>query len=105
MTLVTINGIMQVPGVDYHATQNAISFSTPPSAGSTISIQGRNGTLANIYADGFTFLYQFMNDLDHNTTSMLEEAFKLRHVPAVADMLGRLEVVVKLAKQDDRNRV
>ena len=35
---------------------------------------------------------------------MLEEAFRLRHVPAVADMLERLEVVVKLAKQDDRTR-
>jgi len=29
----------------------------------------------------------------------------LVHVPAVADMLERLKVVVALAKQDDRNRV
>ena len=34
----------------------------------------------------------------------LEEAFKFRHVPAVADMLQRLEVIVKLAKQDDTLR-
>ncbi len=99
--LVYVNGIMQCPGADYHATQNSISFSTPPGAGTTISIQGKNGTLANIYADGTTFLYQFMNDFEHDTVGMLEEAFKLRHIPAVADMLERLKVVVELAKQDD----
>jgi hypothetical protein len=30
---------------------------------------------------------------------MLEQAFKHRDVPAVADMLERLQVVVELAKQ------
>lgn len=90
---------MQVPGVDYHAAQNAISFSTPPQAGSTISIRGRNGVLANICGDGSTYLFQFMDDFEHDTVGMLEEAFKLRHVPAVADMLKRLKVVVELAKQ------
>jgi len=45
-------------------------------------------------------LFQFMNDIDHDQIGMLEEAFKLRHVPAVADMLARLNVVVKLAKQE-----
>lgn len=104
MLLVSINGIVQVPGVDYHATKNSIAFATPPSVMSTIDIRGRNGVLASILGDGATYLFQFMNDLDHDTTSMLEEAFLLRHVPAVADMLERLEVVVKLAKQDDRNR-
>ena len=50
------------------------------------------------------FRSNFMTDFDHETTSMLEEAFKFRHVPAVADMLQRLEVIVKLAKQDDTLR-
>lgn len=100
MLVVSINGIIQCPGVDYHATSNSISFSTPPAAGSTLSIQSRTGTLANIHGDGSTFLFQFMNDIDHDQIGMLEEAFKLRHVPAVADMLQRLDVVVKLAKQE-----
>ncbi len=99
MTLVSINGIMQCPGVDYHATQNSISFLSPPQAGSTISIRGRNGVLATICGDGSTYLFQFMDDFEHNTVSMLEEAFKLRHVPAVADMLQQLKVVVELARQ------
>ena len=104
MLLVSINGITQCPGVDYHATPDSIAFSSPPPAMSIIDIRGRNGTLASILGDGSTYLFQFLNDLDHDTTSMLEDAFRLRNVPAVADMLERLEVVVKLAKQDDRNR-
>lgn len=104
MLLVSINGIMQVPGVDYHAAGNTISFATPPQAMANIDIRGRNGVLASILGDGSTYLFNFMTDFDHETTSMLEEAFKLRHVPAVADMLQRLEVVVKLAKQDDTLR-
>jgi len=104
MLLVSINGIVQVPGIDYHAAGNTISFSVPPAAMSTIDIRGRNGRLASILGDGSTYLFNFMTDFDHETTSMLEEAFKFRHVPAVADMLQRLEVIVKLAKQDDTLR-
>ena len=104
MLLVSINGVVQVPGIDYHAAGNTISFLMPPSAMSTIDIRGRNGALARILGDGSTYLFNFMTDFDHETTSMLEEAFKFRHVPAVADMLQRLEVIVKLAKQDDTLR-
>lgn len=100
MLFVSINGLVQVPGIDYHATKNSIAFSGPPQAGSVIEIRGNAGTLATILGDGSTYLFQFMNDLDHDQIGMLEEAFKLRHVPAVADMLARLEVVVKLAKQE-----
>lgn len=99
MLLVSINGILQVPGVDYYATQNAVSFTSPPQAGSTISIRSKSGVLANICGDGCTYLYQFMSDFENSTSQMLEDAFHMRHVPAVADMLERLKVVVELAKQ------
>ena len=104
MLLVSINGIIQVPGVDYHATDKSVAFVTPPSVMSTIDIRGRNRTLASILGDGSTYLFEFFSDFDNDQSRMLEEAFRLRHVPAVADMLERLEVVVKLAKQDDRTR-
>lgn len=102
--IVSIDGVTQVPGIDYGASKNAISFMSPPRAGSVIDIRGRHGTLASILGDGSTFLFHFMNDIDHDTTYMLEEAFKLRHVPAVADILQRLQVVVELAKQNDTVR-
>lgn len=99
MLLVSINGIVQTPGVDYHATANSIAFVTPPSVMSTVEIRGRNGTLASILGDGQTYLFEFFSDLENDQSRMLEEAFRLRHVPAVADMLERLKVVVELAKQ------
>lgn len=96
--LVYINGVKQISGIDYTHRGNSIAFITPPAAMDTIEIQGRSGTLARILGDGSTYLFQFMNDLDHDTTYMLEQAFRLRHVPAVADQLERLKVVVELAK-------
>lgn len=99
--IVSINGVMQVPGIDYSATKNSIAFSSPPEAMSSIEIRGRNGTLARILGDGSTYLFNFMSDLDHDITYVLEEAFKLRHVPAVKEALERLQVIVELTKQDD----
>ena len=104
MLLVSINGILQVPGVDYHATDKSIAFVVPPQYGTTIDIRGRNGTLASILGDGSSYLFEFFSDFENDQSRMLEEAFKLRHVPAVADMLERLAVVVTLAKEDDRAR-
>lgn len=96
--LVYVNGIKQISGIDYTQGENSIAFITPPAAMDIIEIQGRSGTLARILGDGSTYLFQFMNDLDHDTTYMLEEAFRLRHIPAVADQLERLKVVVELAR-------
>ena len=104
MLLVSINGILQILGIDYVAMGNSIAFSSPPPSMASIEIKGRTGVLARILGDGLTYRYDFMSDFDTDTSHMLEEAFKLRNVPAVADMLERLEVVVKLAKQDDRTR-
>lgn len=98
--LVHINGLLQLPGVDYHCTENSISFSSPPPTGSSIDIRGNSGVLARIMGDGSTFLFNFFSDFEHRQSLMLEEAFKLRHIPAVADVLERLQVVVALAKEN-----
>lgn len=98
--LVYVNGIKQIAGIDYIHRESAIVFKTAPAAMDTVEITGRNGVLARILGDGHTYLFQFMNDSDHDTTYMLEEAFRLRHIPAVADQLERLAVVVKLAKEE-----
>jgi hypothetical protein len=97
--IVSVNGVLQVPGIDYGASKNSISFMSPPPRGSTIDIRSTRALLARIYGDGSTFLFQFLEDLDQDTTYLLEDAFKLRHVPAVAEALERLEVIVALAKE------
>ena len=99
MVLVSINGIVQIPGVDYHLGNDSISFSQPPHTGASITITTEAGVLLNIRADGSTYLFRYIDEESSKITEMLEQAFKHRDVPAVADMLERLQVVVELAKQ------
>lgn len=99
MKIVSINGIMQIPGVDYYTGKDMISFTQPPSSGATITIMGERGVLMNIIGDGSTYLFRYIDEASSKVSEMLETAFKHRDVPAVADMLERLRVVVELAKQ------
>jgi hypothetical protein len=99
MTLVSIDGILQIPGVDYHAGKDSISFSQPPHTGASITITTEAGVLLNIRADGSTYLFRYIDEESSKITEMLEQAFKHRNVPAVADQLERLKVVVELVKQ------
>jgi hypothetical protein len=103
MTLsVTINGIRQVPGIDYVAAKNSVSFSTPPAAGDTIHVSSPRGTVARIMADGSTYLYQMMMDIERHDDIMnlLNDAAKYYDNSAVADVLERLRVVVELVKEN-----
>lgn len=104
MTFVSINGIMQIPGVDYHAGKDMISFTQPPQAMATITIMGERGVLMNVIGDGSTYLFRYIDEESSKITEMLEQAFKHRDVPAVADMLERLKVVVELVKENDTIR-
>jgi hypothetical protein len=99
MTLVSIDGILQIPGVDYHQGKDLISFSEPPHIGASITITTEDGVLLNIIADGFTYLFRYIDEESSKITEMLEQSVKHRDVPAVADQLERLKVVVELAKQ------
>lgn len=105
--LVSVNGLIQCPGVDYHATDNSISFSTPPAAGSTITIttpisdSGLGKICRLLEGDGSRYLWRL--DEGHKedpVKTLLKDAWNLRTIPAVADMLERLGVVVELAKQE-----
>jgi hypothetical protein len=64
---------------------------------STIEIRSLGGILARICGDGSSYRYDFMSVFEHG---MLGDAFKLRHIPAVAEALERLQVIVELTKQD-----
>ncbi len=101
--IVYVNGLAQIPGIDYMASANAVSFNQAPAMGSNISIQLKSGTICQMKGDGSNNLFQFaaFTDLnkDRDTYALLDEAFKHRRIPAVADALERLQVVVELAKQ------
>jgi hypothetical protein len=102
MLSVHVNGVKQIPGIDYLAAKNAVSFASPPRAGDVIYVNNARGTVAHIYGDGSTYLYQFTEDIDghENMMNLLNDVGKYYQNPAVADALERLKVVIELVKEN-----
>lgn len=102
MLSVHVNGVKQIPGIDYLAAKNAVSFSSPPAAGDVIHISNSRGTVGNIFGDGSTYLYQLPIDADGHESIMdlLNDVGKYYKNPAVADMLEQLRVVIELVKEN-----
>jgi hypothetical protein len=100
MISVYIDGVLQIPGIDYTAAKNAVSFSQPPMRGSYIEVSALS-TVVRLLGDGSTYLFMLDIDVERHTdlNDMLHDAFKLRDVPAVAEALERLKVVIELVKQ------
>jgi len=98
-----VNGILQVPGFDYVASKNSVSFTRPPARGYDIVMKDLIGNVTQITADGFTFLYQISAHSKgcNNAIDLFNDALKYYDNPAVSDVLERLRVVVELVKQDD----
>jgi len=98
-----INGIRQVPGIDFVTSGNTISFSQPPAAGDAIQVVHNGYSIANMYGNGSTFLFSGrFDDADRQDAlvDMMRKALELRDNPAVADVLERLRVVVELVKEE-----
>lgn len=109
MIQVHINGLRCVPGIDYNATAQSISFKQAPAVGDDIlvtsAIPGNSGGvhMQKIKGNGNTFLYNIDRTFDERVQLQrtLDDAWKYQGVPAVADVLARLQVVLELVKQDD----
>ena len=103
MITVHVDGVLQLPGVDYTSGLKTISFSSPPRMGSAIHVGSMQGTVASIMGDGATFLFPLIADLEgyNAVMNLLNDASKYYTNPAVADVLERLKVVVELVKQDN----
>lgn len=103
MISVHVNGVKQIPGIDFVTGKNTLSFSTPPQQGDIIQVTSPYGNIANVYGDGSTFLFHMILDIEKHTSIMnlLNDVGKYYENPAVADILEQLRVVVELVKQDD----
>jgi hypothetical protein len=98
-----INGIRQVPGIDFVARGNSISFMSPPAAGDGIQIVHNGYSICNLTGNGTTFLFTgpFADaGQQDELIDLLRQAFDYRNNTAVADVLERLRVVVELVKQE-----
>lgn len=109
ISVVHINGITQIPGIDFTVASNSIMFITPPSMGSRISIHypisdtGRGSICEMFEGNGSTYLWHLGEDKnkeDKYIQDLLKDAWDMRTVPVVADILERLRVVVELAKEN-----
>ena len=108
ISVVHINGITQIPVIDYTVVSNSISFNVPPSLGSRISVHypisdtGRGSICELFEGNGSTYLWHLGEDNkeDKYIQDLLKDAWDMRTVPAVADVLERLQVVVSLAKEN-----
>lgn len=97
-----INGIRQIPGIDYSVKGNSVSFSQAPPAGAQIQMVHNLHSVANLCGNGSTFLFTGpFKDVERqdNIVDTLHYALKYRDHPAVAEALERLQVVVALAKE------
>ena len=102
MTEAYINGIRQIPGIDFVSNHNSISFSQAPKAGSSIQFVHNGYSIANVKGDGSTFLFTgpFANaDKSDAIYDTMHTALRHMDNPAVADALERLRVVVELVKE------
>jgi hypothetical protein len=102
MIQVFVNGILQVPGIDYALGETVLSFSVPPDVGDQIDIMNAGKCLSRFIGDGHRYLYQGLDlteKLDHVTLGLFYDAHAHKHVPAVQDALERLKVVIELAKE------
>jgi hypothetical protein len=101
MIHVYVNGVHQIPGIDFVAGESQLSFVNVPPAGSQVAVFQNGRTITELTCDGVTYLYQLDFNLTEydNLIELLNTALKYSKVPAVADVLDRLKVVVELAKE------
>lgn len=106
MIFVSINGLRQIPGIDYVSGADYVTFSAPPALGDLVSIDSPYGKSCDFRGNGTTYKFQ-LDDLSKKKEIMnlLVEAHDYYDHPAVADAMEKLAVVVSLVKQDGRSRV
>lgn len=106
MAQVYINGVLLIPGIDYSIANSKISFATPPDSGSHIDIRRGPGELTTIVGNGHRYMFDLNEHWAHyeHIQALIQETWKYKDVPAVADQLEKLKVVLELIKQDDSLR-
>lgn len=103
--LVYVNGVLQMPTADYVVDPTGhITLGRAPSVGSSVTVQTPTGG-ARYIGDGVTTTFT-AHSLEEQWAevedihSILRYAYSHQEHPAIKDALERLEVVVKLVRDD-----
>lgn len=102
MAQVYINGVLLISGIDYNISDQSISFARPPDAGSIINIMGGPGQLVSMVGNGKRYLFNLNEQWSdyERIQDMLHVAWRHKDVPAVADQLEKLKVVLELINKE-----
>ena len=106
MSVVHLNGVALIPGIDYTLGQTYISFLRAPAAGDDImftevvSLKTGATHITRLTGDGSTFMFTIDTGFNERLkiSNLLEDAYKHYDVPAVVDALDKLRVVLELVK-------
>lgn len=100
MLMISVNGIIQLPNLDYTASGREIQFTMAPPMGSVVEIRSKG---AVIRETGTGFIKTFWVDQildDDPMLALFEDAYRNRDNPTVIDLLEKLQVVVNLIKSE-----
>lgn len=97
-TSVFINGVRQIPSIDYVLGSTTLNLSAPPAQGSNISLVLADGSETVFLGDGLTYLFNFRSQR-HEMLQLLDDAVKYRENPAVLEALEKLKVVIELVRE------
>lgn len=108
MNQVHINGVALLPGVDYTASNSTLVLSVPPKLGDQIlftevlDLNTGATHVTRFTGDGRKYLFKF--DGEFNTRlkmqSITDDLYVYRNVPAVAEAIEKLQVILELTKQN-----
>jgi hypothetical protein len=103
--IVSVNGVVCREGHDYvyRPIDRDIVFTDAPLSGDYISVT--TGPTSKVWiGDGFTIRFKVEEYVENQEfTEMVNKTWELRNVPAVAEALEKLKVVVTLADGGSRD--
>ena len=99
--LVYVDGVLQVPGVDYSISGASITFIQAPGQGSHIELYSGTFMVTKLLGDGRTFLFKISTEgkTRHAMLQLLDDVCKYHDKPAVAEALEKLIVAIELVKE------
>lgn len=103
MIQVGINGVILMPGHDYHIDQDYVVFSQAPHIGDKIQMVSKSYRY-DVYGNDFSYKYPIPKEMKnaHRIESLIEDLVQYMDHPSVQDQLDRLQVVIELVRNHQK---
>lgn len=103
MIQVGINGVILMPGHDYHIEKDQIVFSQAPRMGDNIQIVSK-AYRHSLHGNDVSYKYDIPNEMKkaHKIEQLIEDLVEYMDHPSVQDQLDRLQVIIELVRKTDK---